>query len=482
MKDGTYLSELIRQKKASPKELIQEMSEKAKQHEDLNMFVELDEDKALDYVAHQLPQSQNGPFYGVPFPLKDLGQSCEGMRQTNGSRLYQSNISQTTNCYMKKITSAGFVPFGVTRAPEFGFKNITDPSIYGTTKNAWSKTHHAGGSSGGAASVVASGIAPIAGASDGGGSIRIPASFSGLIGLKPSRGNIVTGPTSWRDWQGASVNFMLGVSMRDTEKMLQILSPDNQISPFLQPVARLRPQKGTPLKIAVCLDSPVGNPVSEEAKEAVKQACLFLEQQGHEVHLIQYPVDGNQLIRSYYQMNGGETAHMMDEISLDLKRSLTKNDMEAMTWTLYQYGTRLSAADYVASFGAWDDATSLMETLFNIYDVFMSPTTTMPAPHLSTDLQSDRIRLSMEHAEELSKRELEELVYDMFEKGLWLTPYTQLANLTGQPAISLPTYVTKEGLPMGVQLMAAKGQDALLIEIGELFERYNQFKLPSVYR
>lgn len=481
IKDATYLANLIKTKVMSPLEALEEMALKAKAKESLNAFVELDLDKAKEILKNKSKKDEELPFFGVPYPLKDVGQSKAGYAQTFGSRLFKGSLANQTNNYTKKIEEAGFIPFGVTTSPEFAFKNITDPVIYGPTRNPLDPERFSGGSSGGAASVVGSGISPIAGASDGGGSIRIPASFSGLIGLKPSRGMIVTGPDDYRSWQGASVNFALTVSMRDTKHMLNVLKPDNQYSPYNRPNATL-PVVNRPLKVAVCFASPIGNPVSDEAIQATMEAAKFIESLGHKIEMIDYPVNGDELIRSYYQMNGGETAAMFESMAEAFGREMTINDMELMTWTIYQYGKHLSASDYSKSFGSWDQAGVTMERLFETYDLFLSPTATTVAPKITEDLQSDQIRASMAHAEELGQSELKELVYDMFEKSLQITPYTQLANLTGQPAISLPTYTTKEGLPIGIQLMASRGNDRLLLEVGQWFEDLKKLMIPANYK
>ncbi len=483
IKDATYLANLIKNKEVSPVEALDDMLKKANANQSLNAFVELDIDKA----KNQLKKFENTnvehlPFYGVPFPLKDVGQSKLGYAQTFGSKLFKNNKANQTNEYSRKIDEAGFIPFGVTTSPEFAFKNVTDADIYGPTLNPLDQERFSGGSSGGAASVVASGVSPIAGASDGGGSIRIPASFTGLIGLKPSRGMIITGPDDYRSWQGASVNFALTISIRDSLKMLNILKPDNQYSPYNRPNAML-PVVNRPLKVAVSYTSPVGNPVSDEAIEATMNAAKFFESLGHEVTMIDYPVNGDELIRSYYKMNGGETAAMFEEMSKIFDRELTLDDMELMTWTIYQYGKHLSAAEYSKTFSTWDQAGVTMEKLFETYDLFLSPTATTVAPKISDDLQSDEIRKTMLEAANLTKTELQDLVYEMFEKSLWVTPYTQLANLTGQPAISLPTHKTKvEGLPIGIQLMANRGNDRLLLEVGKWFEDLKKLMIPNIYK
>lgn len=482
MKDASYWASLIKNKQISPQELLEETYKKAQQDK-LNCFVKLDEEMYEESLRHiENIKNKDSLFFGVPFPLKNIGQNKKGWLNTAGARLMDGHVASVTDNYVLQVEASGLIPFGTTNAPEFGYKNVTDPVIYGVTKNAWNKEYHAGGSSGGAASAVASGIVPFAAASDGGGSIRIPASFSGLLGLKPSRGNVVTGPNGWRSWQGASVNFALGVSVRDARGLLEVLKPTQQISPFLMPKRLKNYKKNQPLKIAVCMDSPVGNHVSDEAKNAVKQSIKFLIEQGHEVIEIDYPINGDELIRSYYLMNGGETSAMMFDFKQSLKRELIIDDMELTTWTLYQYGEKLSAAEYAQSFNSWDKATEVMENLFETCDLFLSPTATTHAPKITDDFLGDELREKMRHAKDASKEELAVLVYGMFNEGLKITPYTQLANLTGQPSISLPTYVTSDGLPIGIQFMAAKGQDELLLDIAEIFEKHNQFILPKYYR
>ena len=481
MKDATFWAQQIKQKHISPEELLKDTYQKAMKDK-LNSFVTMDE-ALLNQAIKELSKidSENAIFYGVPFPLKNIGQEKKGYLNTAGAKLMKGNISNITDNYVSQIEASGLISFGKTNAPEFGYKNVTDPKMYGVTKNAWNPNYHAGGSSGGAASAVASGIVPLAAASDGGGSIRIPASFSGLLGFKPSRGNIVTGPNGWRSWQGASVNFALGVSVRDARQLLKVLKPTQQISPFLMPRESKTYQENSPLKIAVCVDSPVGNTVSEYAKKAIKKAVDFLVKQGHEVIEIDYPIDGEELIRSYYLMNGGETSAMMTDFKQSLKRELTIDDMEITTWTLYQYGEKLSAAEYTKSFVSWDNATGVMEKLFSEFDIFLSPTATTHAPKVTDDFLGDKLRNKMANAADLKKQELADLVYDMFNEGLKMTPYTQLANLTGQPAINLPVYVTSDGLPIGVQMVAAKGQDHLLLSVAEKFEQEEQFILPPYY-
>ncbi|WP_206911718.1 amidase [Enterococcus sp. DIV0840] len=484
MKDGLYYATQFREKKLSVIEWIDARAQQVKKlNPELNAFVDWDVKAAKK--QYEARGAETGPFFGLPIPLKMLGQDKAGMKSSSGSRLFKENRAASTDNFVKGLERLGFIPLGKTNAPEFGFKNISDPAIYGPARNPWNLDHSPGGSSGGAAAAVASGLFPIAGASDGGGSIRIPASFSGLVGLKPTRGSMPVGPNGWRGWQGASIDFALTVSMRDTETLFYHLRGTEKAAPYLAPKAEWTHQSASEkkvLKIAFLTESPVGTSVSAEAIKAIRNATTFLEQQGHEVTEIPYPVNGRQLIDSYYLMNGAETAAMFEEIQQGFQRMLTKSDMELMTWGIYQYGLRLPASQYTRSLQLWDQAAYKMEQLFDSYDLLLTPTTADIAPKIDAELQSDQIRKDLAQAESLSVLQLQDLVYDMFEKSLAITPFTQLANLTGQPAISLPTHIAESGLPLGIQFMASKGREDLLFQVGKLFEQEQKFLLPKFYR
>lgn len=484
MKDGLYYATQFRDKKLSVTEWIDERTQQVKKlNPELNAFVDWDAEAAKQ--QYEARGAETGPFFGLPIPLKMLGQDKAGMKSTSGSRLFQENRANSTDNFVKGLERLGLIPLGKTNAPEFGFKNISDPTIYGPAKNPWNLAYSPGGSSGGAAAAVASGVFPIAGASDGGGSIRIPASFSGLIGLKPTRGSMPVGPDGWRGWQGASIDFALTVSMRDTETLFYHLRGTEKAAPYQAPKAEWNHQAASEkktLKIAFLTNSPVGTPVSVEAIKATHNAAIFLEQQGHEVTEISYPVNGRQLIDSYYLMNGAETAAMFDGIQEAIQRPLTKNDMELMTWGIYQYGLKIPASHYTRSLHLWDLAAYKMEQLFEEYDVVLTPTTADSAPKIDAELQSDQIRKDLAQAASFSDIQLKDLIYDMFEKSLTITPFTQLANLTGQPAISLPTHIAGSGLPLGIQFMASKGREDVLFQVGKLFEQEQKFLLPKFYR
>lgn len=271
--------------------------------------------------------------------------------------------------------------------------------------------------------------------------------------------------------------------MRDTEKLFYALRGNDKAAPYHPPKDEWQ-QHSVPqsLKIAYLTNSPIGTEVSGEAVTAVKNSLKHLTELGHEVIEVAWPVDGQQLIQSYYAMNAAETSAMFAGIQQQLGRPLTIDDMELLTWGIYQYGEKTPVKNYVNALNLWDRAAAAMEKLFTEYDLFLTPTTAFPAPRIDADLQSEDIRKRLTDAENLNEAQLAGLVYEMFENSLTLTPFTQLANLTGQPGISLPTHVTAEGLPLGIQFMASKGREDLLLAIGGQLEEKGCFILPEAYR
>ncbi|WP_175579967.1 amidase [Enterococcus florum] len=484
MKDATYWVDKLKNREIHFTELLDQMIGKiAEKNASLNSLVSYDRESAIDHY-HSVQDISERPFAGLPIPLKMLEQNKAGWLATNGSKLLENRRASQTSNFVKRLERVGFIPFGQTNAPEFGFKNITDSHLYGPAANPWDLTRTPGGSSGGAAAAVAAGIFPIACASDGGGSIRIPAAFTGLIGLKPSRGVMPLGPSNWRNWQGASVDFVLTCSMRDTIAAFFSLRGLDAAAPYhVSPNEWVydRPAEKERLKIAYCLDSPISNSVSQEVKQAFEEVLSFLTNAGHDIFPIDYPVDGEELIRSYYQMNGAETAAMFDSMSQTLGRPITKQEVEPLTWAVAQYGSKLSAHTYVLNMQLWDRAAVTMEELFSEVDLFLSPTTTQVAPKITEIILTDSMITTLLNLEKLSLSEAEKALINSMNQMLEVTPYTQLANLTGQPAISLPTSLSQEGLPIGIQFVASKGREDLLLQVGKIFEEAGRFQLPRAY-
>ncbi|MBY5033500.1 amidase [Streptococcus gallolyticus] len=467
--DATSMAQAVREKKVTPTELVEEAIKKIEKHNpNLNAVVYKQYEEALQRA--QSADFTGKLFAGVPILLKDLGQNQAGHLSTSGSRLFVHFRAQGTDNYVKKLEELGFVVLGRTNTPEFGFKNISDSSLHGVVHNPFDLGQNAGGSSGGAAAAVASGMVPLAAASDGGGSIRIPASFNGLIGLKPSRGRIPVGPSSYRGWQGASSQFALTKSVRDTKNLLYGMQVCQLESPFPLPLLQNAKHKSS-LKIAFSVESPIGSHVSEDAKQAVLSLLPILEKMGHEVvEMSGQPINGVEAMQSYYIMNSVETAQMFDEIEAGFGRAMTPDDMEVMTWAIFRSGQKIPAKLYSKVLQDWDRYSAKMWDFHQEFDLLLTPTVNGPAPKHGQFALGKELQEKLLHMDEFDMEKQQELIWEMFAESLSWTPFTQQANLTGQPAISLPTYETVEGLPLGTQFTAAKGRENLLLQLASELE------------
>jgi len=475
---ATELSQMIRQHEITSLELINELLDTIeKRNPKLNAVTSVWPEYARELATTFKDTGQ--PFAGVPILLKGLGQSLEGKPDTGSSKLLKDSIAPITNNFVHQVLEAGFIPVGETNAPEFGFKNITDSELYGNAHNPWNLDYFSGGSSGGTAAAISDNWLPIATASDGGGSIRIPASFSGVIGFKPTRGRVPAGPGEWRGWQGAAINFAIANNIQDIAATLDALSVVQLAAPFQVPLPQTPfaeiYEAPKSLTIAFSTESPVGTPVSEDAVNAVNEAVNFLESQGFNVEEVSAPVDGIKLMQSYYQMNAGETATMFDSMGLD--DQIIKQNVEPLSWALGYTGRGVSAVDYSSSLTFWDNVGADMDEFNTKYDLYLTPTTAHTAPRIDEPLVSAENMEKLKHIEDYDAKEQLQIIWDQWLPALTLSPFTQLANISGQPGISLPTHISKNGLPLGIQFMARKGREDLLLSIGKLFESANKFKM-----
>lgn len=416
-------------------------------------------------------------FYGVPTLTKNIAQESEGHPMTSGSKLLENMIAEQDSEFVKQVKATGVIILGQTNVPEFALLGVTEPELYGPTRNPWNTDYTPGGSSGGAAAAVASGMVPIAGANDGGGSIRIPAAFNGLFGLKPTRGRVPIGPNRGRVWQGASVDHILSRTVRDSAAMLDQYTTDRNnafIAPpfegsYLETVAT---PINKPLKIAFSVNSPIGGKVHEECVEAVRKTVKLLEDMGHYVEEKDAPVDGKRIANSYIMLYFAEVASTLKEIEQKLGRKVKLSDVEPTTWILGLLGKAVSSEEFLTSLKYWDIAAIEMENFHDEYDLYITPTTAFPPSKIGElDLSSAEKTLIKTVSGLGLSRILKKsgFVDQLAHKSLERTPFTQLANLTGQPAMSLPMHITKEGLPCGVQVMARRGREDLLFQLaGEL--------------
>ncbi|MBB6453786.1 amidase [Salirhabdus euzebyi] len=475
--DGLGLAKLVKDKEVQPVELVEEAIKLIEQENPrLNAVVH----KMYEQAKNQCEKPIGGTFAGVPMLLKNITQEIKGEPMTMGSKLLHGYRAKEDSYYVTKFRQTGALLLGQTNIPEFALMGITEPKAYGPTRNPWNTEYTPGGSSGGAGAAVVSGMVPIAGANDGGGSIRIPAAYCGLFGLKPTRGRTPVGPKVGRNWQGASVDHVLTKTVRDSAAMLDELKVVEAAAAFHPPFVHenylniVEQKKNQSYTIAFSTLSPLGTEVDEECKEAVMKTAKLLEKLGHKVVEENAPVNGEQLAKSYMTMYFGEVAATLKEVEGLVNRKVKQKDVEPTTWLLGLLGRTISAEEFVLSLREWDKASFLMEQFHEKYDFYMTPTTaTLPAKIGQLELKnSEKALIQIASKLRLGKTLHKIGIVDQLSKeSLKRTPFTQLANLTGQPAMSTPLHRTESGLPVGVQFMAAKGREDILLQLASQLEQ-----------
>ncbi|WP_159795979.1 amidase family protein [Streptococcus halichoeri] len=463
---ASQLADWVRHKQVTGDQLLTFALETIKTtNPELNNVISLREAAARKESAALLDQGQ--PFYRVPLLVKGLGHTIAGGQNTNGLAFLRGQTSKGTSSYVKALQNAGFVVIGQTAFPEMGWINVTNSDLYGVTHNPWNTAYNPGGSSGGSAAGVAVGQVPIASASDGGGSTRIPASWTGLIGLHPTRG-ILAGNSA------ASTNnvshFALSKTMEDTQRLFEFLlkaeAKPHQTTQHLS----------TAIPIAYTTQTPAGTPISDEAVWAVKEAVAFLNEQGFQTVEVNYPVDGKKMMEAYYTLAAKGALAIDFMANQKLGRHLQKEDVELLSFALYQTGKDLSPQDLNDAWASITQMTEQLNQFYQTYPIFLTPTTAYPAPRADYQHISEHFKPILADLSHYSKAEKRTIIYQQWLPAWTLTPFTQLANLTGTPSLSLPTHVTKAGLPLGILVNSAANHDRLLLELGQVFQEHGRFQ------
>jgi amidase len=475
--DGLGLAELVRNKQVSPSELCEEAIRRIEQiNPKLNAVVTPMYDIARKAVQVGLPE---GPFEGVPFLLKDIIEEYAGVPLTMGSRAFRNYIPTQDSEMVVRFKKAGVVILGKTNVPELGLLPVTEPELHGPTRNPWNTNHTPGGSSGGSAAAIASGMVPLAGGNDGGGSIRIPASCCGLFGLKPTRGRNPLGPNVGEIWQGAVASHVLTRSVRDSAAMLDATQGPDAGAPYILPpperpyMQELDREPGS-LKIAFTSASPIGTQVHKECVKAVEEAAKLLERLGHKVEEAKPDVNGKAVANSYLTMSFGEAVAVFEDMKAVLGRKAKTSDVETLTWTIGLLGRTLSAGDFAKAKREWGIAGRAMGRFHQKYDLFMTPTLAYPPVRIGELQPRPYERFAMKVVNALGLGGLLKaagIIDQMAEASLSKVPFTQLANLTGQPAMSVPLHWTPDGLPVGVHFMAPFGEEAILFRLAAQLEK-----------
>ncbi len=486
--DALGLAELIKKKKISASELLEEAISRIEElNPILNAVITPMYDIAREYAKGDIPR---GPFTGVPFLLKDIMTAYKGVPMSSGSRALKDYCPDYDSEMTVRFKKAGLNIAGKTNTPEFGLMGITEPELFGPTRNPWNTGHTPGGSSGGAAAAVASGMVPMASGNDGGGSIRIPASCCGLFGLKPSRGRNPLGPASGEVWQGADVEGVISRSVRDSAAALDATQGSDRGAPFIIPepeisyMNEMKKKPGT-LKIAFTSDSPLGTEVHRECVNAVSDAAGLLEELGHKVENDKPSYDGRGLGVSYITLYMGEMAADIRKVAELTGKKAGSGGFELTTWILGMLGRTYSAGDFVEARRLWDSASRAMGEFFEKYDIFVTPVVASPPVKIG-ELKPKPVEVAgmkLVSALRLGKLlKASGIVHKLAEESLEKTPFTQLANLTGLPAMSVPLYWTEEGLPIGIQFIAKFGCENRLFRLAAQLEKARPWfnRVPEV--
>jgi amidase/6-aminohexanoate-cyclic-dimer hydrolase len=463
--DAIGLADLVRKKEVTAAELLDEaIARTAKVDPEINAVVVKHHDYARNQIEKGLP---DGPFTGVPFLLKDLD-LLEGTRTTFGATLFRDAVADHTGTLAQRFLNAGLTIFGKSASPEFGLMPTTESRLHGPTRNPWNLAHSSGGSSGGAAAAVAARILPVAHASDGGGSIRIPASASGVFGLKPTRARNPLGPDRGEGWGGFSCGHVVSISVRDSAAMMDAICGPELTSiyhapPPVRPFAEEVKREPGRLRIAFTDKSPYGDAIDPEVAAAVRDVSAMLEKLGHHVeeNAPRLVVDPAEVMAAIV---GANTAFTVRQAERRFNRVMTEKEFEHLTLAMAHNAQRASATDYVAAqFGAYQTSRVLSEFLAT-YDVFLAPTLCRPPVRVG---------------------ELDTMAQDLSQIGPLLRSYmpgTSMFNMSGQPAMSVPLAWSEAGLPLGMMFAARFGDEATLFRLAAQLEQERPWraKLPPV--
>jgi amidase/6-aminohexanoate-cyclic-dimer hydrolase len=468
-RDATDLAARVAAREVTPEELLDRALEAVERLNPLlNAAVLMQEGAAREAIARGLPR---GPFTGVPFLLKDLGAEAVNFPANNGSRLLAGTTHRRDSSIFERMRATGVVTFGRTTSPESGIGSATEAAVYGgPTRNPWDPARTPGGSSGGAAAAVASGMVPMAHGSDGGGSVRVPASCCGLFGFKPTRARLPDGPDAGEGWGGMAIDGFLTRSVRDTARMLDACHGSDPGAPYHAPPLQAghaqaisRPPRR--LRVMLCDTTFEGAPIHPDCAAAVHAAGRALEALGHRVEPGRPDADVAGMMRAWTDIVACGTALGIRSALEARGRGLEPGDVEGVSRGAISHAATLSGADYLAAIGRIHAFGRQMAAVFDPYgdgsgsagpDVLLSATLAEPPARIG--------RFAHDTEDYVHYRLGEGMIFDY-------SPFCAAFNASGQPAASVPLSVSADGLPIGVHLATRFGADEELIALCAELER-----------
>lgn len=464
--DALGLAELVRTKQISSIELLEvaiALTEK------LDPKLNAVPIKHFELARENLKNNtDSGIFNGVPFLLKDLNNYLKGTVTSGGSRVLENITADHTSELVKRTLDSGLNIFGKTNSPELGLTVTTEPVLYGPTRNPWDLDRSSGGSSGGASSAVAAGIIPMAQASDGGGSIRIPASCCGLFGLKPTRARTPLGPVSLEGWGGQSIFHCVSVSVRDSAALLDVTSGPEKGAPYRSAyqeksfLEQINIEPGN-LKIGYLKDSSIS--VDKDVEEVMNSTIDLCQKLGHSVESTKINFSSEEISLAIITIISSNVSYAVKSQSDQTGREVSNEYFENVTLQMAENGNNFSASDYVNAIKINHRLGQELEKMFDQYDVLLSPVLASPPVKIGTiDMNTNDMKT---YVERLTK----------------YSPFTGIFNQSGQPSMSVPLFRTKDNLPVGSMFSAAFGNENLLFSLaGQLEQAQPWVKSLNVMR
>jgi amidase len=466
--DGLGLADLVRKKDVTPAELLECAIERAERHNGkLNAIVYKAYDQARA-AANNLP---DGPFKGVPFLIKDLGLEVAGMPRTDGTYFKNNEPDTYDGLLTQRYKQAGVNIIGKTNTPEFGITGTTESARLGACRNPWNTNRITGGSSGGSAAAVAAGIVPLANASDGMGSIRIPAACCGLVGMKVTQYRVPQGPEHDDHLaHGYSVHHVVSRTVRDSAAMLDCVDMPEADSPYPMP-PKVRPYLSEvttapgPLRIAFSGETPSGTPVHPEVAAALAKTTKLLESLGHHVEERGLGINYRRLYAASRAVLGAQSAFRRSEGVKAMGRMPEPNELEPLTWRDWKYGEKIPGQETMRGLQTLKAMTREIFRFFTTVDVFLTPVLITPVPeigYLSPVLNEPR---------------------DYDKRAAQTFGYTPPFNMTGQPSLSLPLEHSSDGLPIGMMFTAKWADEATLYRLAGQLEQAHPWiaRKPAVW-
>jgi amidase len=453
--DAMDLAALIARREVTALEVLDTAIERAEQRNPaINALTLRLYDRARDAAKAALPA---GLLAGVPFLLKDLGALLTGTVSTGATKLLAGAVADHDSTIVARHRAAGLTIFGRSASPEMGLATSTESAMYGPCRNPWNLAHSAGGSSGGAAAAVAARILPMAHATDGGGSIRIPASNCGLLGFKPTRARNPSGPDVGEGWGGQAVGHCISVSVRDSAALLDATSGPETGDPYWAPppAGRFLDEVGQtprPLRIALCTSPWNGLPVDPECRQAAEDAARLCETLGHHITIARPEFDIVPFRAAQRTLVATNTRAFLDWRASLLGRTLEQDDVEPMTWSVAQLAREFSAMDYTNAITTIHRVGRVVGRFFTAHDILLTPTMCMPP--LPVGVISPENRDTEAYLTAINRS----------------IAFTSLFNSAGNPAMSVPLHWTGSGLPVGVQFVAPFGDEATLFRLAAQLE------------